>query len=824
MSEEEILEYLDQFSEHLNVGTLFIDMFRTIGWWLLQGMAWIVDSVENITDSILGIKTFFENPEVADFINQTQPFLYILIAINIGFIGFLIIFKRDSFNRSSLFANIFMALVVIVLLSGGMQQANDFTDDAINAINYGDEAGSLADEVIVNNITDVVVFDMEGWSNPDLEETNNLRPEYARNITINAPMVEGEDLGGGEELSSDGEDILSSKIITLGDGSRATEDLQDGGWITDITQEYYYRYDVDWINALGTLGVIMVVLVTIAVKLARMFFELGFNYIIAPFVAASDLHSGQRIKQVIQNILNLFLVTIMIFLSLKVYMIGASWLGEELSGIPYLIAMIGFGIALMNGPNMIERLFGIDGGSKQGWGAMVAGVAGAKGLASMGMKGASLAKSVGQKSLSGATKSTSGIAGALSGGLGKGQGDGQGNSQNIAKLAEGQNKLGKGQGNGNQEGNGLQNNGDGIQRGNGIQNGSGISQGNGSESENENANQEGNITRQNDEGQNTNSNQKPTNQDGNGGSGRPQSLHQQMKAKEEEKGKGNSENQRGQMQNVTGGKGNNQTSGMKDQVASVSEQAQNEVASTTDAGGANNTTGGEINSSSESSGVTSTNVTGGTTANSNTSPDHQPNTQSVSQGKSVTPATPKSSSNQMSKGETRSVQKQQVQQDASPQKEVVDLETEVISNSGNVQQEVRETTTHRSSGSGNVQTTNTGGASGSTSSESGRTSAQTSASAPTGGNTSGSQGGSSTTESTTQKTTTNVSGGEHTHKQVVREENEVVSDERHVGQVIKDTVSNRFNNSNVVKDAKQSYNIGKNTGSSLRKGFKRKNK
>lgn len=794
MDDTQILDTLEQFGDDLSIGTLFIDFIRNLGWWLIQGMAWVVEGIENITDTMLGVKAFYENPEVAAFIEQMQPFLYILIAINIGFIGFLIIFKRDSLNRNALFANVFMALVVFVVLGAGMEQANRFTDDAIGVIGYGDEASSLAGDVITNNVTDVTVFDSDGWSNPDLEDKNNLHPEFSLNININSPMTEDTEVAEGERVSRHGSHVLKHKIETLGDGTRAVEELESGNWITDITQEYYYRYSVDWINTIGTLGIIMVVLVTISIKLARMFFEIGFNYVIAPFIAASDLHSGQRTKQVIQNILNLFLVTIMIFLSLKVYMVGASWLGENLTGIPYLIAMIGFGIALMNGPNMIERLFGIDGGSKQGWGAIMAGVAGGKALASVGSKSASMAKTATQKGFGGATKASSGVMGAMNGFRTGGQGK---ENPNVAKSAEQQmkqNQLG-GEGKDNEK---QQNDPS-----------SGIS--NGHETQQTNPVQ---------------GDQKDSFK-GNNGSTKPQRLHDEMKAENggnshEGKQQGNG-NQKPTNASPTYGRsmgktGTTDATGSPDNVASVTEQAQNEGAPTTDL--------------SSSGGVAPTDATKGSTEATTPigSPPNSTGTGANATSPSPTPSvgrghvhhpTPTKGGQAAGTGETRRTEKQQVQQGAVPQKDVVDRETEVVGSAGMTQQDVRETTTHRNGGSESVQSTQTGGASGSPPSSAHVSPAPTPA--PSGGQSStSSSGDSTTTETTTLRSTTKASGGEHTHNQVVRDEHEVISDERHVGQVIRDSVSQRFHHSEMVKGSKQSYTIGKNTGKAIRRGFKRK--
>nr|WP_252314410.1 hypothetical protein [Sinobaca sp. H24] len=228
----------------------------------------------------------------------------------------------------------FMALVIVVALGSAMEQGNEFTGDTIDAINVDDEYNNetIANQVIQDNITDVGVFDQEGWSTPDLDNRNQIETPFARDIDINSYLTEGSAVTAEEELSPEGEDILSHKVVTFADGSRAVEELEDGNWITDISQQYYYRYTIDWINLIGTLSVMAVVLITVSVKLASLFFELTFNYILAPFVAASDMHSGQRMKQVTQNILNILLVTIMIFLSLKIYLIGTGFLGEQLNG------------------------------------------------------------------------------------------------------------------------------------------------------------------------------------------------------------------------------------------------------------------------------------------------------------------------------------------------------------------------------------------------------------------------------------------------------------------------------------------------------------
>nr|WP_214834176.1 hypothetical protein [Exiguobacterium sp. s152] len=161
-----------------------------------------------------------------------------------------------------------------------------------------------------------------------------------------------------------------------------TSKLDQGG--VEWNNQYYYRYQPNWLTIFVTLGIMGFTLFSIAYKLARLSFELAFNYVLAILVAPADLHSGQKTKKVIQSILNTFLVIILIFVSIKLYTIGTAYLAETLDGFAYLIALIAFSVALIDGPNMVERLFGIDAGLKRGWGVALGAYAAGKGVTSVG--------------------------------------------------------------------------------------------------------------------------------------------------------------------------------------------------------------------------------------------------------------------------------------------------------------------------------------------------------------------------------------------------------------------------------------------------------
>nr|WP_214805932.1 MULTISPECIES: hypothetical protein [unclassified Exiguobacterium] len=342
----------------------------------------MIDSLESLTDDILMIKTFFNNPQVVEFVQTIQPFLYVLLAGNFIFTGYLIIFQK-KFDREGLLINIFISLMILGLLSPTMKQLNEFTDQAVNQVKsssiYGSEKETISETILKENLNDLVAYDKNGFENyTETVVKNNVPTKLIKGLQINE-VFDSNKL----DISTTGSKL--SKSFILWDGSEEVlGELDQSG--LDWNNQYYYRYHPNWLTILVTLGVMGFTLFSIAYKLARLSFELAFNYVLAILVAPADLHSGQKTKKVIQSILNTFLVIILIFVSIKLYTIGTAYLADTLDGLAYLIALIAFSAALIDGPNMVERLFGIDAGLKRGWGVALGAYAVGKGTAKVGAR------------------------------------------------------------------------------------------------------------------------------------------------------------------------------------------------------------------------------------------------------------------------------------------------------------------------------------------------------------------------------------------------------------------------------------------------------
>ncbi|MGG0566572.1 pLS20_p028 family conjugation system transmembrane protein [Priestia megaterium] len=442
MKDEEILEKLHEFSEYLDVGNILTYLLRKLGWGCIQVLSFLVDGLEGITDSVLGVKSFFNSPDIQDFITKIQPFLYVLLAFSFLYIGYMLIIQKKV-NREQIMINIFISMAVLLLLNTSMLKADKFTDQAIEAVDLN-EKGTVSEKIIKSNLTDVAQFDLTKWKSPELKEPNKVPQKNIMMIDITEKIDGDFKVNEKDTISDEGTDILTHKAAVTPDGKDGVVKL-DNGWF-DFFPELYYRWSWNFWTIAISLFVIGMTLLFTSIKLAKLCYELGFNAILAQLVAPADISDGQKLKAVLKNIMNTFLVIIMIFISMKVYLMGTIFISNKLEGIPYIIALIAYSIAVVDGPIMCERLFGIDAGLKSGWGALAGGFAMAKGLESginmigrTAKGGANLAKGIGGvgKGLgSGALQTAAGV-----GGLGKGLAT-QGNKEKQPALHEEMKKAG----------------------------------------------------------------------------------------------------------------------------------------------------------------------------------------------------------------------------------------------------------------------------------------------------------------------------------------------------------------------------------------------
>ena len=125
------------------------------------------------------------------------------------------------------------------------------------------------------------------------------------------------------------------------------------------------------------------------VKTAKLLFEIIYNYTLINVFALSDIENGERLKKFVKNILNILLTIVLTAFMIYLFGIVFPLINNlEISGFAKMMAEIGFALAVIDGPVIIQELTGYDAGLKSttlgAFGLLQAGVMVGKGIGKVG--------------------------------------------------------------------------------------------------------------------------------------------------------------------------------------------------------------------------------------------------------------------------------------------------------------------------------------------------------------------------------------------------------------------------------------------------------
>ncbi|EGO6719911.1 hypothetical protein ELZ35_14460 [Enterococcus faecalis] len=416
MSNEEIIARLLEFNPLLKVADFWTNALRGIGYSILLGLKGFVDSLGDGVSQMYKVMNFWESPTIQSFIEPYRPIVISLMTLAMLWIAFRLMGDPKK-DKQKIVNNVLFAILLFVGLPFFMTQAGQLVTAGRENLQSPSEATT---QIFQNNITDLYAIDKQEWRYPDndlgvndIKTVNNLRL---------LDIKEAVDTGGlffdDSPLSKQGKETLSKKVIEVNGEPQLAK--MKGMFKFD---EAYYRYTWHpWYILLELLAYGLVLIFTIF-KTAKISYEIGAMKILSYGLVLTDLDSGQRNKTLFLKIRDSFIVLYLLSLLLNLFTIYMSAVRELSLDKPWdMIAILAGAMAAIDGPNIVEQLFGIDAGlssvgrsliglSQSGMALSSAGRATAASVNKLGH----MAKSVGGKAVRGATNTGSAIGGLLSG-------------------------------------------------------------------------------------------------------------------------------------------------------------------------------------------------------------------------------------------------------------------------------------------------------------------------------------------------------------------------------------------------------------------------
>ena len=345
--------FYEKWADILQNRNIAWDVFRELLWALVKLFIYVCDSCEKLLEYANQSLSFIISPSVVNFISQWKYIIYgiLIIAILIFGISLMVNHKQD---KSKLLQNILIAILVLTGITTATIQLTKNTKTFSMEL-LDTSTSTSAEKVVKDAVTDLYYLDAYDFSADAAQQKNGIPADSIKNIDPTENIKSSDDVNNPE--------VFSYKLNTDGkDGSAVLKDIDDGG-IVDYNNDTYYRYHIDFVTIYITLFATAIVMIFTSFKVIKIVFDIIIHQIMAALTAAADWSSGQKLKEVIKSLLGLFFSVFMCSVMIKLYFLFAAWTSSNIkSGIARGFLLVFAAFAVIDGPNIVEKIFGVDAG------------------------------------------------------------------------------------------------------------------------------------------------------------------------------------------------------------------------------------------------------------------------------------------------------------------------------------------------------------------------------------------------------------------------------------------------------------------------------
>lgn len=388
VSDDEIMAVLANNKDFFVTNSISSDVFRWLGWSLVKLLNKLAGVGENLYRKAFELLTFSTGTSFEEWLDTFEPLFIGLLAVSLVVLGIILIFNHEK--KPNVINNICMMIAVITCSFMVMSQLNGLIKTGVNVI--VDESPSLS--AINDSFYDLYYIDVKKGGLDHMKESNygnyhydHLTDKEMELIDINEVLNPNKD-----GLTDAGSEILSKQLDVVSksseSGKNQLSEVYNGfGWNSqddnDWFNEFYYRYKVDYLSACIALMAYIIVYFSMAYKVVRIIFELAAHRVLAVLYSA-DLTGGQKTMKILASIKDSYIVMLFSAIMIKLFTMMNTYISGKFpdDALVRNIFILFIAFAVCDGPNIIEKLTGIDAGLKSGVGKLIAGYHLARGAVS----------------------------------------------------------------------------------------------------------------------------------------------------------------------------------------------------------------------------------------------------------------------------------------------------------------------------------------------------------------------------------------------------------------------------------------------------------
>ncbi|MCM1244609.1 MAG: hypothetical protein NC293_03085 [Roseburia sp.] len=376
LSDEQITEILVKNKDLFTNNSIAGSVLRTIGWGLLFLLALLGSACADLYDTCFGFVDFTSYDRVTAFINDFKPVFIALICASLVFLGILLVFWQDK--KPKFVMNLVIAVLVVSSSSFIIDSMNGFlASDVRSEIMGNDRSSGMVYETIGSNIHDLLYLDAKvGLSNLDgmTGGINNSEITYDSFTEEQFMTLDINETVDGDSVKDESQDIVEKEVSMKYENLKTVYSIAsvyDGVAWTDLLNEYYYRYTVDWFVVYLELLSLIIVYLFMSYKVIRLLFEIVVHRLLA-YLYSANLTNNQKILKILDSLKDSYIVLIMTTVCIKLYLLACKFIsGWQISGISKGIILLFIAFVVIDGPNLVQKLTGIDAGLSDGMGKLM---------------------------------------------------------------------------------------------------------------------------------------------------------------------------------------------------------------------------------------------------------------------------------------------------------------------------------------------------------------------------------------------------------------------------------------------------------------------
>lgn len=361
MSAQEILTKYGSYFEGQN---LILTGLRELFYLVLSFLYSFIKSCGDLLSKAYNVLTFDTQSRVNEIFGGalSTEFLTAVVLIVVVCIGIAFILNSNSIKGSKIIQNIMFGLLVVFILPTFINSVNGI----IASSDMGNISTSSVNKIFSANIVDLkYCFGGDTVIDPTGEVHNGFPDDYDYSLLPMDELIKGSETPGIDE-------VFTKTLLNRGSVDEELGDCSSGeifGNFISFLSSYYYRYKVDMFPIfLSEIASILVMVFTFF-KVVRLCYELIVNHFFAYIFAITDIASGAKLREALKSILSTYVVLIYCSVAISLFNTFQAWIFDSsiFNNFEASICIIPVAMAVIDGPNLIERLFGIDAGIKSGF-------------------------------------------------------------------------------------------------------------------------------------------------------------------------------------------------------------------------------------------------------------------------------------------------------------------------------------------------------------------------------------------------------------------------------------------------------------------------